>query len=171
MLHPEKMRIGVCAALVLTLSVGGCGYGSDAISKGADDRAAPQPSPSFHVTSAIIRGDEGSVLVEVEVAQSAEQRSRGLMFRESLAENSGMVFLFFERTQGGFWMKNTKIPLSIAFFDRDGAIVDILDMDPCRADPCPIYTPDEPYFGALEVNQGAFQKWGISEGDVVRMNQ
>ena len=93
------------------------------------------------------------------------------MGREKLAADAGMIFLYFEPTEGGFWMKNTLIPLSIAFFDRDGEIVDILDMEPCRADPCRSYFPDSPYFGALEVNAGAFRRWGVSEGDVIRMNQ
>ena len=158
--------------VTLTLVLGGCdGYGSTASTDPSPTHASPSPGPTFGSASAIVRGDEGSVLIKVEVAQSAEQRSRGLMFRDSLPADSGMVFLFFEPTQGGFWMKNTKIPLSIAFFGEDGKILDILDMKPCRADPCPLYTPDSTYFGALEVNQGAFEEWGISEGDVVRMNQ
>ena len=158
--------------LALSLLLGGCdGYGSAASTDPSPTQASPSPGPTFDSASAIVRGDEGSVLIRVEVAQSAEQRSRGLMFRNSLPADAGMVFLFFEPTQGGFWMKNTEIPLSIAFFAEDGKILDILDMKPCRADPCPVYTPDATYFGALEVNQGAFDEWGISEGDVVRMNQ
>ncbi|MDQ3662158.1 MAG: DUF192 domain-containing protein [Actinomycetota bacterium] len=157
--------------LVLTLVLGSCsGYGS-ASTDPSPSRESPSPEPTFNSSTAIVRGDEGSVLIKVEVAQSAEQRSRGLMFRDSLPADSGMVFLFFEPRQGGFWMKNTRIPLSIAFFGESGEIVDILDMEPCRTEPCPIYTPDATYFGALEVNQGAFEEWGISEGDVIQMNQ
>jgi uncharacterized protein len=161
-----------CILLTLTLVLGGCGgYGSEEPSASSSRKASPTPGPTFDSSTAILRGDEGSVLIKVEVAQSAEQRSRGLMFRESLPADSGMVFLFFERSRGGFWMKNTRIPLSIAFFGESGKILDILDMEPCRADPCPSYTPDSAYFGALEVNQGAFEEWGISEGDVIHMNQ
>ncbi|CAN5707346.1 hypothetical protein BH20ACT21_BH20ACT21_07750 [soil metagenome] len=168
-----RMRMRFRLLLVVpTLVLGGCGgYGSEASTNPSPSQASPSPGPTFAVASAIVRGDEGSVLIKVEVAQSAEQISRGLMFRESLPADSGMVFLFFEPTQGWFWMKNTRIPLSIAFFGEGGEIVDILDMEPCRAEPCPSYTPDATYFGALEVNQGAFEEWGISEGDVVRMNQ
>ena len=81
-----------------------------------------------------------------------------------------MVFIFFEKHLGGFWMKNTLIPLSIAFFDQDGEILEILDMDPCEKDPCPTYDPGVPYWGALEVNKGAFDEWGVSAGDTIRMN-
>jgi hypothetical protein len=61
-------------------------------------------------------------------------------------------------------MKNTLIPLSIAFFDRQGVILRILDMEPCRADPCPVYYPGVVYQGALEVNQGWFRRRGLKEG-------
>ena len=108
-------------------------------------------------------GDE--VVVAVEVADSAEERQVGLMGRESLPEDAGMIFLFDEDTSGGFWMKDTLIPLSIAFADADGTIVSILDMEPCAADPCEIYDPGVPYRSALEVNRGAFSRWGVEEGD------
>ena len=62
-------------------------------------------------------------------------------------------------------MKNTLIPLSIAFYDRRGRIVRILDMTPCRADPCPVYDPRATYRYALEVNRGAFKRWKVHMGD------
>ena len=62
-------------------------------------------------------------------------------------------------------MKDTLIPLSIAFADADGMIVSILDMEPCETDPCEIYDPGVTYRSALEVNQGAFSRWGVEEGD------
>lgn len=159
-------RLGSLLCLLVALA-GACGYGSGDEVSGP----TPSPSPTFRHATAIIEGDGEPVLVEVEVAQTPEQRQRGLMGREELDADAGMIFLYFEATKGGFWMKNTLIPLSIAFFDRDGEIVDILDMKPCRIDPCPSYFPDSPYYGALEVNAGAFRRWGVTEGDVIRMNQ
>lgn len=109
--------------------------------------------------------------MDVEKAETPEERSRGLMFRESLAPDEGMVFLFFEETASAFWMKNVKIPLSIAFFDADGTILKILDMEPCTEEPCELYDPlyDDgaavTYVGALEVNQGSFEEWGVEQGD------
>ena len=67
-------------------------------------------------------------------------------------------------------MKDTLIPLSIAFWDGRGRIVRILDMTPCRADPCPTYDPRVAYRGALEVNRGAFKRWGVQRGDRVRLS-
>ena len=133
--------------------------------------AQPMPTPTFGHAKVLIDTEEGSVIVDVEAAETPEQRAFGLMFRESLGEDEGMVFLFFEETQGSFYMKNTLIPLSIAFFDGEGTIVDILDMEPCEADPCQLYTPDTPYEGALEVNQGAFEEWGVQEGDRITITR
>jgi uncharacterized protein len=93
----------------------------------------------------------------------------GLMHREELAPGEGMVFLFDEDETSGFWMKNTLIPLSIAFYDANGVIVRILDMEPCTEEPCPVYEPGAPYRGALEVNRGAFRRLGVEAGDRVTL--
>lgn len=130
----------------------------------------PVPTPTFGHTKILIDTQEGSVIVDAEKAETPEQRAFGLMFRDSLPEDQGMVFLFFEEQTGGFYMKNTLIPLSIAFFDSKGTIVKILDMEPCEADPCEVYHPDVPYEGALEVNQGAFEGWGVQEGDRITVS-
>ena len=125
----------------------------------------PSPSPSFPAARALIDTGDDSVLVNLEIAENDEQHTFGLMHREELPEDCGMAFLFFEERTGGFWMKNTLIPLSIAFFDAEGEILAILDMDPCRKDPCEVYDPGVAYNGALEVNQGMFEEWGVEEGD------
>jgi uncharacterized membrane protein (UPF0127 family) len=156
-------------ALVL-IAAPACGYG--------DDGAAPEPTPTpppgapefGHGTVILDKGDE-TVLVRVEVAQSAEQRRFGLMSRKSLSDDAGMVFLYFDRHRGAFWMKDTLIPLSIAFFDREGRILRILDMSPCRREPCKLYDPGVSYWGALEVNRGAFARWGVEPGDSIRLSQ
>ena len=136
----------------------------------SEGRAQPEQSPTFRRGTAIIETDGGAVMVEIEVADSPELQERGLMNRETLDDDAGMLFLFFEDTEGSFWMKDTLIPLSIAFFDRDGSIVKILDMEPCDADPCPFYAPGIAYRGALEVNQGAFDGWGVEVGDRIRVS-
>ena len=107
------------------------------------------------------------VEIDLLIAETDGHRSYGLMYRPRLREDLGMVFLWSYDQGGGFWMKNTLIPLSIAFFDQDGRILKIMDMDPCTEEPCPSYGPGMDYRGALEVNQGAFDKWGIAEGDQI----
>ncbi len=111
------------------------------------------------------------MLVNLEVAENDVQHQFGLMHRDFLPEDCGMIFLFFEERTGGFWMKNTLIPLSIAFFDEEGQILSILDMEPCEKDPCKLYTPGVSYNGALEVNQGMFDEWGVETGDEITVTR
>jgi uncharacterized membrane protein (UPF0127 family) len=80
-----------------------------------------------------------------------------------------MAFLFDGSTSEVFWMKDTLIPLSIAFWDGRGRIVAIMDMAPCRADPCPTYGPGVPYAGAVEVNEGFFRQHGVEVGNTVEL--
>ena len=120
-------------------------------------------------TTAVLDTGERRVRISVEVADEPDEWRTGLMHRRSLARNAGMAFVFPQPIRGGFWMKNTLIPLSIAFFDRRGRILRIMVMTPCRADPCPTYDPKVAYKGALEVNRGAFARWGVRRGDTIRL--
>ena len=157
-------RLAALVALALTLA---------ACSGDGDDgaRSEPAPSPSFPIATVLLDNGTESTLVTVEVAETPEQHERGLTGRASLPEDEGMVFVFFEERDTGFWMKDTSIPLSVAFFDAEGTIVRILDMDPCTDDPCPVYDPGTGYMGALEVNQGAFDEWDIEEGDHLQLTR
>ncbi|NWN82642.1 MAG: DUF192 domain-containing protein [Halomonas sp.] len=108
----------------------------------------------------------------VEVADESAERSRGLMGREQLAEDAGMLFLYSREKAGdsGFWMYNTLIPLDIAFIDGEGHIVSTHTMMPCVSEAparCPVTRPGEPYRAALEVNAGLFEELGIKLGDCV----
>ena len=85
-----------------------------------------------------------------ELALTPAQRSLGLMHRRR-APADGMLFVFPEDTTGGFWMKNTLVPLTIVFFDRDGKRVRRLSMKPCRTSSCPVYSPRRRYRFALEL--------------------
>jgi uncharacterized membrane protein (UPF0127 family) len=122
-------------------------------------------------TRVVVSTASGDVAVHVEVADDGDERARGLMGRTALDRDAGMVFLFPADTRGAFWMKDTLIPLSIAFYDENGHILRILDMEPCSEDPCPPYKPGVAYRGALEVNRGAFADWGVEEGDSLRLEE
>jgi hypothetical protein len=128
----------------------------------------PVPDPA-RMTRLEIRTDGGVVPVDVEVADDDEERSVGLMNRERLDPDAGMVFLFEEPLQTTFWMKDTLIPLSIAFWNDRDMIVAILDMEPCEAEPCPSYDPGVEFEGALEVNQGFFEEHGVELGDRIEL--
>jgi uncharacterized protein len=131
---------------------------------------APElPSRPDAEASVVIRTAEGPVELDVELADTDPERATGLMGREQIGPHDGMAFVFGAPTEGTFWMKNTLIPLSIAFWDETGRIVRILDMEPCEADPCPTYGPGEPYVAALEVEQGAFEDHGVEVGDRVEL--
>ena len=99
--------------------------------------------------------------IKAEVAQTPEQRQKGLMYRRDLASHEGMLFIFDEATPQCFWMKNTPTPLTIAFLADDGSIVNLADMKPFdEASHC----SSKPVRFVLEMNQGWFDKRGIKPG-------
>jgi len=116
-----------------------------------------------------IHGAQGPTRLQVEIADEAEERNRGLMGRDYLPPNEGMLFLYAGAVRNGFWMRNTLIPLDIAFLDDDGRILEIQHMEPCppAASECPTTQPAEAYRAALEVNAGTFEALGIRQGDCV----
>jgi uncharacterized protein len=109
--------------------------------------------------------------IGLELARTLAEQQRGLMEREYLPPDSGMLFMYTLDTQGGFWMFQTLLPLSIAFIDSNGTIVDIKDMprlnDPYdqREAASVTYSPAAPYRYALEVNLGWFSAHGVRVGD------
>ena len=103
---------------------------------------------------------------QVEIADTPEERATGLMFREELAQDRGMLFVFEEDGIHSFWMKNTKIPLDIIWISQDMVVVYISkDTRPCLADPCPAVNPGKIARYVLEANAGASDKAGIEVGD------
>lgn len=104
------------------------------------------------------------VEVRVEIADEPEEQAKGLMDRTSLGEERGMLFVYPDEQVRSFWMRNTLIPLSIAYMDAEGRIVDIQDMKALDDDP-PHYVSKEPARYALEVNRGFFEERGVEVGD------
>jgi len=101
------------------------------------------------------------IKISMEIAETSKEKQQGLMGRESLCDNCGMLFVFEEDVEHGFWMKDTYIPLSIAFISENGTIIEIQHMEPETT------KPDEPYRYALEMNQGFFEDNDIVVGDTV----
>ena len=151
----RSVPVGIAAATLVLVLAAGCVPGST--------------TTTPDTPMAIIETADGEVRVRVEIAETPATRGRGLMFRDALEGDAGMVFLFEEDSTSAFHMENTRIPLSIAFFAADGTILRILDMVPCPGPPCPIYDPEVTYRGALEANVGAFERWGVLTGDRVRI--
>jgi uncharacterized membrane protein (UPF0127 family) len=105
--------------------------------------------------------------VSLEVAADEPARERGLSRRTEVPAGTGMVFLFPADTTAPFWMKDTLVPLQIAFVAADGRVVSLFEMTPCHADPCSIYAPTSAYRYAVELSSGAFTGAGVKAGDKV----
>ena len=106
----------------------------------------------------------GEHSIRAEIADTPETRRKGLMFRNRLPTSSGMIFIFPEEQRISMWMKNTFIPLSVAFIDSGGRITNIEQMQPGSEQ---THSSTKPAKYALEMNQGWFQERGIKSGDIV----
>jgi uncharacterized membrane protein (UPF0127 family) len=146
------MRAGICVASLVLVACGG-----------SEARPANVAELAIHTSDGVVR-------LEVEVADEPAERSSGLMGRDRLDPYDGMAFVWDEPVRTSFWMKDTLIPLSIAFWDGRGEILAILDMEPCVADPCPTYDPGATFVGALEVARGRFENEGVEVGDRVEVD-
>jgi uncharacterized membrane protein (UPF0127 family) len=127
----------------------------------------PSAPESLPVGTLSIQAARGTVSMDVQIAETERARRVGLMGRRALSPAAGMAFLFDRPTHGTFWMKGMLIPLSIAFWAPDGTVASLLDMTPCRADPCHMYSPGVTYVGAVEANRGFFAAHGVEMGDRV----
>ncbi|MDR1836908.1 MAG: DUF192 domain-containing protein [Treponema sp.] len=116
----------------------------------------------------IERDGQCIAVVRAEIAQTFEERSQGLMYRTRLPDGEGMLFVFERDEVLSFWMKDTYIPLSIAYIASDGRIIDIKDMYPYDTNSV---TSSRSVRYALEVPQGWFFSAGVQTGDVVRLTE
>ena len=148
-------RVGivrVCAAAALMLVASACGVSC---------KRDAQPAPvHWDKTTVEIKGKT----ITVEVANTADRRDRGLMYRDSLPPDEGMLFVYKHEDTQSFWMKNTRIPLDIAFLKADGWICDIKQMAPGDLGS---HKSDMRAKFALEMNKGWFAANGIKVGDTV----
>jgi uncharacterized protein len=169
------MKMRKFGIVLLVLLLAGCG------GTRADQDSGSQENPQSSAATSAETGENASepsdlpaviidasggkkVEVRVEIADDFFERQRGLMYRTQLGEDRGMLFVFQREQPLSFWMKDTRIPLSIAYIDSKGRITDILDMKPLDDEP-PHYVSSEPVLYALEVNQGFFEERGVKVGD------
>ncbi len=134
--------------------------------------AVPPPAPAATAASdvdspRIILPDKS--VITVEVAANDELRAQGLMYRDHLADDRGMIFLFPQAGEYPFWMKNTLIPLDMIWSDANHRIVHIAhDVPPCKADPCPNYPPHAEASSVLELAAGVAAKHHLAEGNTLK---
>ncbi len=141
-----------------------------ALTTGAALAGQPESAVVFARTQICIYSNGNARLLDVELAETQRQRARGLMMRDSLAPESGMLFVYPERqsARSGFWMYQTRVPLDVAFLASDGTILRISAMAPCQesvASACPVFEAGQPFQAALEMSQGFYSGEGIREGD------
>ena len=146
------MKRHIIYLILFLLCIAGC--------KSEAQSPLPVGSPVFQKKTITIRDKT----LTVEIADTSEKRMTGLMYRKSLGENEGMLFIFPEEEIHSFWMKNTLIPLSIAFIKEDGTILQIEDMEPETETTHPSKFPVK---YALEVNKGWFKENNITSGDKI----
>jgi uncharacterized membrane protein (UPF0127 family) len=151
-----RSRLLVCIPLFFLAALNGACAGSDASAK----PQARLETRELHIRSAA--GTETPVLAEI--ARTDDQRERGLMGRQSLADGEGMLFVFDRDRILSFWMKNTLLPLSIAYIASDGRILEIHDMEPRSL--APVQSSRSARY-ALEVPQGWFARRGLRTGDIL----
>jgi uncharacterized protein len=164
--RPLLLAAGALAVALLAAGV--------AVGAGRLLQAARSPAPAAGPRAPLVAGyrlqaaGRPAVRVRLEVAADPAARARGLMGRRELPAGTGMVFLFPADVREAFWMKDTLLPLSIAFVAADGRVVDVQEMTPCRRDPCRSYPPAGPYRYAVELPAGALRAAGVGPGDLVR---
>ena len=109
--------------------------------------------------------------ISLEVAQTPEQQATGLMFRESLPDNRGMLFPFTSARLARFWMKNVSISLDMVFLNGDRIVGIASDVPPCRTEPCPVYGPDALVDRVIELRGGRAKELGIEAGDTITIQK
>ncbi|VAV94984.1 FIG007785: exported protein [hydrothermal vent metagenome] len=124
--------------------------------------ATPASAGPCHEDQVLLRGDWGQARFSIELADDAEERAEGLMFRENLPKNAGMLFMYPEPKQVAFWMKNTMIPLDMIFLDKTGTVKRVHSMAK-PYDTSPIFGGDD-ILAVLEINGGLAEALGITEG-------
>jgi len=142
-------------------------FGSCA-AQSSEKKSVPNGKPQTGLETKVITiaSEGGNISVEVELAQTDAERSAGLMYRTGLEDGKGMLFIFENDQVLSFWMKNTLIPLSIAYISYDGTIVDIRDMYPNNESS--VHSSRSVRY-ALEVPQGWFDRAGVKAGDKVTL--
>ena len=164
--RPGAANAGSAAVLALALLLSSCAPASN--SADAPQQAPPTPRPvAASATPPLAFLTDGFAL-RLELAVTPEEVAQGLMFRPSLPDDHGMLFLFEVERVPSFWMKHTMIPLDLLFLDGNGAIVDIVEnAQPCAAEPCPQYVPSRAVSAVLEVGAGTAARQGLAAGDII----
>ena len=161
-----RLSARVTMVLIVALVLAGCRNGGQ---EPAGTNGSNGPSVRY------VRSDGSAVPMQIEVADTPELQSCGLMHRTSIPDDHGMLFVFQGDSVGGFWNRNTFIPLTLAWIDRDGVIVDITDLPNVSPDDNPqintTISPRAQYRYVVEANQGWFERNNVKVGDKAEVQE
>ena len=153
----------LAAALAAAALASACGAAPGPVPTPA---ATPSPGAAVGPRAEMPSG----AVYRLELALTPEQQAQGLMFRESLPEATGMLFVFPEDAPHHFWMKNTMIPLDMIWMDSSGKVLFVsADTPPCKADPCATYGPDASARQVLEIAGGMAAKEKVTVGSQLKI--
>jgi uncharacterized protein len=163
-----QLLVAVLTAAVMACTGDGNGHGNG--------HAQEDVTQESEFASVVYETADGrSVPMTIEVADTDELRTCGLMHRTSMDENHGMLFVFQQDSNGAFWNRNTFIPLTLAWITVDGVIANITDMDPVRPEDRPqrntLYPPGVTYRYVIEANHGWYARNNVNIGDKVRLDE
>jgi len=181
------MKVGthrlLAAALPAALAAALAGLGLAGCAKATVGQppASPLPSPTSVANpaqqlplgrltvAAPGKGGHTRLALSVQIAATDQAQEIGLMNVTSMPAADGMAFTWTTPTDTPFWMQDTLIPLDIVFWDASGKVVTVLTMVPCTANPCHLYYPTANYVGAVEMNAGLTNQYGVAPGDTVKL--
>jgi len=161
-----RLPAAAATALAAGVLVGTCG----ACGAAPGTSGTPTPVPAAAASTGPRATLPSGAVYSLELATVPEDQAQGLMYRESLPDKTGMLFVFDQPAPHHFWMKNTMIPLDIVWIDDSGKVVFIsARTPPCKADPCPTYGPDVAVSRVLEIAGGKAAEEGVVVGSVLRL--
>ena len=155
-------NIGLAAAAAVAIIAALALYLAMPVATSADSRAMRLPTDPVPL---VVSTSAGERKFTIEIADDDSERSKGLMFRETMADDHGMLFVFGQTRPVSFWMKNTPMALDLLFIAEEGRISDILPGEPLST---AAISPGEPVRFVLELKRGTAERYGIRRGDLVR---
>ncbi len=158
----KKVTIMVFLGLFLI----GCSPATEAKYREELSQESQQKGQKLPIEAQINIGEE---TIELEVAKTPEQQQIGLMYRQSLDKNRGMIFIFDQLRPVKFWMKNVKISLDMIFLNNGTVKYVLINVPPCNVDPCPTYGPENLVNQVIELRGGRAEELGIQPGDKLKL--
>lgn len=159
----SPLRPLVIAVLAIAAGAAACSPSPDSAAPAAGTATPSHAEPTPDLPQAVLAN---GVEITLELAITPDELAQGLMFRPRLPDDRGMLLIFEQERLPSIWMMNTLVALDLVYLDSTGTVVDIVtDAQPCPAEPCPRFTPNQPAKAVLEIPAGSVDRQGIAVGD------